>query len=348
VPDAVPPPIPEIRIDPVNGLRVLVASGRADRPHALLKVSEPPRIDPDTDPFAGGNETMTPPEVWADRPDGSAPDTPGWRVRSVPNKYPALDQSQSDGAEVPDPLGSTRGMPELLVRAPAHGMHEVIVNDPRPLQSLVELTLDELRVVLGAWANRIAAHADEAAYVHLGVNEGAVAGATLAHTHAQLWALPFVTPLIARERERMRAYFEHTQGRNLIEDLLVEEVRGGERLVAIDDHAALIAPFASATPYRLSIIPRKPEPRFDQSESHGAEMLHTALHALKSVFSAMPPLNLWLRTAPKSADSFAWRIELAPRVVQPAAFEMGTGASINPVAAEVAAAELRAALQRQS
>jgi UDPglucose--hexose-1-phosphate uridylyltransferase len=331
--------VPEARVDPLNGLRVLVADGRAERPNGLLSVAAPQPIDVATDPFAEGNESMTPPEVWADRPEGSPPDTPGWRVRVVPNKYPALSQDEPTD-DVADTLGLVRGMPELLVKGPAHGAHEVIINSPRQVNSLEELSLEELDVALQAWAARLEAHAG-APYAHLAVNEGASAGSTLPHTHAQIWALPFVPPLIARERERQRAYFEHTQGRNLIEDLLIEEVRGGERLVAIDQHAALIAPFASPSPYHLTIVPRKPERRFDESAHRGVAMLFTALKSLAAVFGTSPPLNLWLRTAPADAESFTWRIELAPRIVQPAGFELGSGVSINPIAPERAAAVLR-------
>jgi UDPglucose--hexose-1-phosphate uridylyltransferase len=330
----------------------MVANDRAGRPHAWPEFSPPQELGAG-DPFAEGNEHLTPPEIWADRPEGSRPDTPGWRVRAVPNKYPALDQgypSEMADSGMKDPLGATRGMPQLLTQAPAAGMHEVIVNSPRPVRSLAELDLDELDAVTTAWATRISAHADSPAqYVHLCVNERIEAGATLPHTHAQLFALPFVPPPIARERERMRAYFEHTQGRTLLEDLLVEEVRGGERLVAIDESAALIAPFASATPYRLAIIPRKPEPKFEESASRGTVMLHTALKALAGAIEfgegAAPPLNIWIRTAPHGAQGYSWRIEIAPRLGQPAGFELGTAVGINAVAPEAAAEQLRGALK---
>lgn len=337
----------------MSGLRTMVATERAGRPHAWPPVAPPQELGPD-DPFAEGNEQLTPPEVWADRPDGSAPDTPGWRARAVPNKYPALDQGYPDqmpASGLKDPLGTTRGMPQLLTTAPAAGVHEVVVNSPRAVRSLAELSLEELRVATGAWAARIAAHTEAGAaqYVHVCVNERVEAGATLPHSHAQVFALPFVPPPVARERERMRAYYEHTQGRNLLEDLLVEEIRGGERLVEIDDHAALIAPFASPTPYRLAVVPRRPEPRYDESPERGAAMLAAALSALSRAIDfgegAAPPLNLWIRTAPHGAEGYSWRIEIAPRLGQPAGFELGTGAGLNAVAPEQAAAELREALK---
>ncbi len=100
------------------------------------------------------------------------------------------------------------------------------------------------------------AHAD-AAYVQLIVNEGGGAGASLEHTHAQLYALPFVPAAVARERERAGAYRERTGGGGLLSDVLVEEVRRRERLVAIDDEAALICPWASRSPFELRVLPRR-------------------------------------------------------------------------------------------
>lgn len=335
---------PEVRIDPLSGLRVLVANARADRPGARFKLIPPESIDRAEDIFAEHNEAMTPPELFADRPDGSAPNVPGWRVRCVPNRFPALDNGGSTDEELVDPLGATRGMPQLLTKGLARGAHEVIINHPEPLQSLSEVTREELSNVLRVWALRIGVHANSAAYVHVALNEGAAGGATIAHTHAQLYALPFVPQVVARERERMRAYFEHTQGRNLIEDLLVEEIREGTRLIAIDDHSALLAPFASASQYRLMIVPRRPEPRFEESAERGAGMLYTALQALRTHFGTMPALNLWIRTAPRGAENYCWRLEIAPRLSHPAGFELGTGVAINAVAPELAAEQLRAAV----
>ncbi len=332
--------LPQVRIDPLNGNRVIIAGGRAERPGGLLPVQPHPAIFEDDDPFAEGNESRTPPEIFADRPGGGEADAPGWRVRCIPNAFPSLVDAAPSEAPI-DPLGVARGMPQLLTSGFAHGAHEVIVNHPGPVSELAALEPEELSNCLRVWALRIAAHAKDTAYVHLSTNEGSAAGATIAHTHTQLFGLPFVPPLVARERERMRSYYEHTQGRDLVQDLLAEEVRNGERLVAIDEHAALLSPFAAASPYCLTIIPRHPEPHFEDSEERGSGMLFTALKALAERFGTSPPLNLWVRTAPRDAESFCWRIEIAPRVSQPSGFELGTGSSTNSTAPELAAAELR-------
>src|SRR6058998_2299951 len=183
-------------------------------------------------------------------------------------------------------------------------------------------------------------HADSAC-VQLIVNERREAGASLPHTHAQLYALGFVPAAIARERERFGAYATRTMGGNLLADLVQEEVRRRERLVAVDDEAVCLAPYGARGPYQLMLAPRRPRPRFEDDGPTGATLLHDALNRLARHFSAPPPLNLWVRTAPAGADEFCWRIDVMPRLAQLAGLELGAGVNLNVVPPERAAAELR-------
>ncbi len=311
----------EIRVDPLSGLRTILAPGRAER-----------NAD-SRDPFAEGNESLTPPELYAVRPGGGAPDTPGWQVRVVPNRFPALG-----GATGPPELDAR---PELFSGAPGAGAHEVIVNSPRDVHSLAELEPSELELAVDVWRLRMRAHS-QAACVHLFVNEGAAAGASREHTHAQLLALEFVPALIARERERFGAYATRTMGGSLLDDLLAEEVRRRERLVAIDDDAVVLAPYAATVPYQLMLAPRRPRARFeDEGGPSGAALLHDALARLSRRFDGCPPLNLWVRTAPRGAEHFCWRIDILPRLSEIAALELGSGVALNTITPEQAASELR-------
>ena len=331
--------MPELRIDPLTGLRAIIAGERAARPGAFSSKIEPrPPIDPQNDPFAEGNEDRTPPEVWALRRNGGAPDTPGWSVRVVPNLYPALGEGAPDAAD--DPMRSGRGMPDLFVSKPAVGAHEVIINSPKPVSSLVDLAPEEVETAMEAWRTRMRVHAD-AAYRHLIVNEGPLAGASLPHTHSQFYALPFVPAAVARERERFTAYFERTQGRNLLGDMLQEEVRLRDRIVAIDSEAVVICPFASRMPFEMMLLPRTPRARFEDDGPLGAKLLHEALSRLQSALGGLPPLNMWVRTAPSGAGEFCWHIDVLPRLAQLAGLEMGTGVSLNIVPPETAAGQLR-------
>jgi UDPglucose--hexose-1-phosphate uridylyltransferase len=326
---------PELRIDPLSGLRVIVAGERGSRPGAWLDVQPRAPIDVDRDPFAAGHEDRTPPEVY------SLPGENGrWQVRVVPNLYPAL--APGDGDPGADPLAGGRGEPNLFAARPAVGAHEVIVNAPDPVHSLAELTPEQVETALSVWRERMRDHG-QAAYVHVIVNEGKEAGASLPHTHAQLYALPFVPASVARERERFTAYSDRTQGRNLLEDVVQEEVRRRERIVAIDDEAVAICPFAARVPFHLQIVPRSPAARFSDDGPLGARMLHEALARLGATLGSLPPLNMWVRTAPRDAEHFCWRIEVMPRLAQLAGLEIGTGVHLDVLAPEDAAERLRSA-----
>jgi UDPglucose--hexose-1-phosphate uridylyltransferase len=177
--------------------------------------------------------------------------------------------------------------------------------------------------------------------VHLIVNERREAGASRPHTHAQLYALDFVPAAIARERERSGEYATRTMGGNLLADVVQEEVRRRERIVAIDADTVLMAAYAGRVPFQLMIAPRTPRARFEDAGPTGAAMLHGALRRLARRLGSSPPLNLWIRTAPRGAEYFSWRIDILPRLTHLAGLELGVGVNLNIVAPEHAAAELR-------
>jgi UDPglucose--hexose-1-phosphate uridylyltransferase len=353
-------PKPEIRLDQLTGLRTILSPARADRP---FDFGGPPTQQNDQAaencPFDEGREDRTPPETWADRPDGGDPDTPGWRTRAVPNLYPALAQSDEDQGSVPGDSGGDEGVtpagdplrtasrgrePDLFRASSATGFHEVVVNTPRHRTSLGQLDDTELASAMAAWRARMSAHAERAAYVQLIVNEGQEAGASLEHSHAQLYALGFVPAQVARERERFASYNQYTMGGDLLAEIASEEVRRRERLVAIDDDALLICPWASRSPFELRIIPREPSPSFERDGEVGLGMLRTALRALEARFESVPQFNAWTITAPRSAEEFHWHLDIAPRIGIRAGFEMSTGVELNVFPPERAAAELREAL----
>ena len=334
--------MPELRIDPLSGLRTIVAGERAGRPGGDLRAEPRAPLDPETDPFLEGHEDRTPPELFALRPDGGAANGPGWLVRVVPNLYPALEPADGEPRAGADPLASGRGEPDMFPARPAEGAHEVIVNAPEPVTSLAELEPEQVETAMDVWRERMRGHAG-APYVHLIVNEGREAGASLPHTHAQLYALPFVPAGIARERERFTAYFDRTHGRNLLEDLLQEEVRLRDRIVAIDREAVALCPFASRVPFQIQVVPRKPRRSFEDDGALGARLLHQVLCRLGRVVGAVPALNLWVRTAPSGAETFCWRIDILPRLTYLAGLELGAGVNLNVLPPERAAAFLREA-----
>jgi UDPglucose--hexose-1-phosphate uridylyltransferase len=322
----------ELRIDPLTGGRSIIAAARASRPGGGLAATPAEPLDPASDPFRDGAEDRTPPEVFAVRPGGGPADGPGWQTRVVPNLYPALDPAAAEPA--------AEAHPELFTALPATGAHEVIVNAPDPVTSLADLTPEQVEAAMETWRARLRVH-EGAACRHLIVNERREAGASLPHTHAQLYALPFVPADLARERERFAAYAVRTMGGNLLGDLVQEEVRRRERLIAVDAEAVLLTPYAPRVPYQLLIAPRTPRARFEDDGPLAAALLHDALNRLRRRLGAVPPLNLWVRTAPRGAEHFSWRIDVLPRLTHLAGLELGAGLHLCIVSPEQAAADLR-------
>jgi UDPglucose--hexose-1-phosphate uridylyltransferase len=210
--------------------------------------------------------------------------------------------------------------------------------------SLAELSDKRFAGAVEAWRERMRAHAETASYVHLIVNQGPDAGASLEHSHAQLYAMGFVPVAVARERERAAAYHERTMGSHLLADVATEEVRRRERLVAVDDEALLVCPWASASPFELRVMPRRPAPSFERDGAIGTAMLRTAVNALASIFGPQAQLNLWVRTAPRGTEEFSWHVDIVPRLTVRAGFELGTGVEVNVYPPERAAEDLRRAL----
>jgi UDPglucose--hexose-1-phosphate uridylyltransferase len=113
--------------------------------------------------------------------------------------------------------------------------------------------------------------------------------------------------------------------------------------VAIDDEAVLMAPYGARLPYQLLLAPRVPRALFQDDGPTGASLLHDALGRLARRLGASPPLNLWVRTAPRGAEHFCWRIDIVPRLTHLAGLELGAGVHLNIVPPERVAAELREA-----
>jgi len=282
--------MPEVRIDPLSGQRVFVATEAAVAPVVASR---------------SGDELV------------------------APGFAPILDRA----AQEPPPTAH----PDLFWAGPATGAHELL-DIEEPVRSLGELAPERLAEVVEGWRTRMRAHGD-AACLHLFSDETPGTRAS-----AQLLALEFVPALIARERERFRGYATRTMGGNLLADLLQNEVRLRERLVAVDADAVLLSAYAARVPYQLMIVPRTPRMRFEDDGPTGAAMLHDALRRLGSLLGAIPPLSLWIRTAPQGSEHFCWRIDVLPRM--PAALadgglDAGAGLSFNPVSPEAAAAALR-------
>jgi len=239
----------------------------------------------------------------------------------------------------PPPRPGANASRDLFWSAPALGAHERLEDPAQPLDPLAQLSAEQLELAVERWRERMRAHAD-AACLHLTVSDRGDGPRPVA---VDLYALPFVPAQLARERERFAAYATRTMGGNALADLVQEEVRQRERIVAIDDEAVCMAPYASRVPFQLMIAPRLPRPRFEEEGPSGARLLHGVLGKLARVLGSSPALTLWVRTAPRGAEHYCWRIDVLPGARQPGGLELGAGLSVNELPPELAAARLREA-----
>ena len=337
----------ELRKDHISGRWVIIASERSKRPDDFRPAQterEPPPV-PNFCPFCGGNESKTPLEIFAVRDGGTAPNTPGWRVRVVPNKFPALTRGAA-------PAKKCRGVFESMEGI---GVHEVVIESPDHALEMSDLPPDRLREVLLTFRERLAAIEAEAQYkyIQLFKNKGREAGASLVHPHSQIVAMPIV-PRRVKEEIYSAERFHDRRGECIFCRTLAEERAAGERLIHANSHFAALAPFASRFPFEMRILPFRHEALFsavrDDELTGLAEILKTALLKLKTVVSD-PPYNLVLhhsphpdqarRTWPGIERIYHWYLEILPVLTHVAGFEWGTGYYINPVPPEDAASFLR-------
>jgi len=305
----------ELRRDELSGRWVLLAPGRAARPHTFGSAgADVP--GPDACPFCTGNEHLTPPEVY--RTGDGAPDTPGWRVRVVPNLYPIVGG--------PDAGPGATGAHEVVVLSPAHDHSFAQLDDVQAAEVLTVLR-DRARHHLAAGRT----------FVQVVINHGRAAGASIAHPHAQVVALDLVPPAVALAVERFDAAGH---------DLVVADLdRAGDDLRLVDGPVAAWCPRAGSTPYELRLALRSDGSRFDEARDDDMRPLAGATRSVLArlaVATGDVPYNLVVHTAPPgtSRESFHWYVEVQTRMAVVAGFEHGTGILVNTVPPEVAAQEL--------
>jgi len=330
--------MPELRRDPVAGRWVIIATDRAARPHQFQGQKRVPRGG--FCPFCEGNETKTPPEILAYRSPGTHPNTPGWRVRVVPNKYPAL-RVEGDlhmrGVGVYDTMEGI-------------GAHEVLIESPKHVLSPSELTTEALEEVVRAYRDRMLDLKKDVRLVcaMLFKNVGVEAGASLEHSHSQLICTPVAPKRVQEEMDRCNEFYRF-RGRCLLCDIIQQELADGQRVVVDKEGFVVLTPYASRFPFEMWILPRQHTAHFEDITDEMIGGLAGALHeALRRLDASLddPPYNYNIHTVPfvlGPVPYYHWHIEVIPRVTAIAGFEWGTGFYINPVAPETAAQFLREA-----
>ncbi len=295
----------ELRVDPITNDVVLISPVRSERPVHLQAVSAPisrhSKLSSDsTDPFLEGNEQLTESESLAIRTGGSLSNTPGWLVRCISNRYPAVFPLQefgnqvSPGDELLSPLGSSSYL-DLARQAPLAGigLHDVVVECPHDETHLSRLSIDQIGLVISLWRDRLRAYMQDGHHWQYGLifkNHGRLAGASLPHSHSQMMALPFVPPRFLHEYNACRFGYE-TRRVSLWSELIEQEQLLKRRVVQKTSRFLVVAPYASRFPFELRILPLKAQAHFssitDDDCQELASLLKRLLIALEKVAVSM-------------------------------------------------------------
>jgi UDPglucose--hexose-1-phosphate uridylyltransferase len=326
----------ELRQDRTTGGWVIVAPQRGARPHARApgeRAQPRPRFDPKC-PFCPGNEAQLPGIV----AETAAQDAPGWRLRVVPNKFPAVQ------LQLPPVVGGDHTM------RPGQGVHQVIIESPWHDAEPATMSAAELNAVVAVYreCSRALLEQDDIETAILFRNYGQRAGASLAHPHAQIIALEFLPPKLAVVDDWARQYHRKNGACAMCQELAIER-ESGTRIVDENDKFVALVPFAAEHPFELWLVPKRHQASFtalaDDALSDFAALLGRALRRLRAALDD-PPYNFVVDSAPKSdlsAPHWHWKLRLVPDIATWGGFELGAGLPINPSSPEDDARLLRAA-----
>ncbi|HET6841395.1 MAG TPA: galactose-1-phosphate uridylyltransferase [Candidatus Angelobacter sp.] len=332
--------MPELRKDPITGRWVIISTDRARRPSDFVRE---PAVVKGTGfcPFCPGNENRTPPEILAYRPAENGHEGPGWKVRVIPNKFPALGIEGDLDRQAEGMFDKMNGI----------GAHEVIIETPNHMETLATMPVKRVEDVLWAFRERILDLKRDRRFRYIMVfkNHGEAAGATLEHPHSQLIALPIVPKQVTEEMDGAKSYFAGKE-RCVYCDMIRQEMDSKVRIAGQNQDFIALAPYAPRFPFETWLLPKRHESAFENSPSHLYENLARILKSLlTSVVRVLdnPAYNLVLHTSSiqdNSNDYYHWHMEIMPRLTRTAGFEWGSGIYINPTPPEEAARYLREAI----
>ena len=331
--------MPELRKDPITGRWVIISTDRGKRPMDFLRDEVKPG-DAKNCPFCGGHESKTAPELLVYGRNGGAPNTPGWSIRVVPNKFPALKIEGELDREGEGLFDKMNGV----------GAHEVIIEAPEHEATLSTIPERALEDVLWAYRDRMLDLKNDKRfrYVLIFKNHGEAAGATVDHPHSQLIALPIVPRRVREEVDSSWHYYDEKE-RCIFCDIIRQEMDTGERVVAENEHFITMTPYASRFPFEMWLLPKVHGSSYENNQS---TMYASLARMLKDVLMRMdaaldrPAFNFMIHTSPigeEINDHYHWHVEIIPKLTKVAGFEWGTGFYINPTPPEEAARFLREA-----
>ena len=331
--------MPELRKDPIIGRWIIISTERGKRPTDFIIEKNSARGG--FCPLCPGNENTTPPEVlsYSNNTDRTN-NKPGWEVRVVPNKYPALvieGDLNKEGEGLYDKMNGI-------------GAHEVVIETPDHKETFTQLPPERMIKIFKAYRDRLTDLGNDPRfrYVMIFKNYGAAAGASLEHSHSQLIALPILPRMVISELEGSLSYYKYKE-RCVFCDIIRQEIKQEIRLVAQNELFIAIAPYAPRSPFEMWILPKKHSSAYvSMDNEHFVALSEIFSECMRRLDKCIPnvPYNFVLHSAPlrsQPLDHYHWHFEIMPKLTTIAGFEWGSGFYINPIPPEEAAHYLREA-----
>jgi UDPglucose--hexose-1-phosphate uridylyltransferase len=320
----------ELRQDIITGHWVVIATGRAKRPDEFVSPCEVGVSG--SDPFENPEESGQEPDVLIYRQENN-----DWSLRVFPNKFPAFVHGRTPKETGEGPYYAKTGV----------GHHEVIVTRD-PVHSIAEMEVWRVAELVDAYQERYLAlmNKKSVSYIQIFHNHGREAGASLAHPHSQLMAIPVVPSELVVDLEGSKRYFQaHRQ--NVFDVILEHELKTKKRVVFENEHFVVFCPYASRSAFEVWVMPKRDNAYFERITDEEKFSCGEALKiALASLFKGLenPAYNFFIHTAPCDGQEykhFRWHIEIIPRTTVWAGFELSTGIEVSTIEPEVAAPFLR-------
>lgn len=325
----------DIRYDRLHDTYVLIAPERLHRPDT--QKYDRAQKNHTVCPFCEGNESMTPKEIFALRPNETLANQAGWKTRVVPNLYKAV------AIEAPHKFHESRYWDGF-------GAHEVIIDTPEHKTSMVQWSNEERIDWLKTLRQRVGDLRRDSRLKHISLfkNEGGDAGSTMAHSHTQLIALPLIPKDIHLSHTHASEYFHH-HNHALLESILEEEEQCGERIIASMGEFSAYCPYASSFAFEVIISSKKYIGHIDTISDADLEDLAALLgDVVDRLADQLDELtfNLAISTPPLSdeggvCEAHRLSLRILPRLYRLGGFEISSGMMINPLSPEYAAKLLR-------
>lgn len=319
----------ELRQDIVSGDWVLIATGRAKRPHQPDQKNNHAEQSETDCPFEDPQKTNdAAPLFWLPGPEKSGSTSlEDWFVQVIPNKYPALISHDDRTCSIKREHG-----PYKVIDGVGH--HEVIITRSHD-KSLGQMSSQEAELVLRTYQARYNALKEDecVAYILIFHNHGEGAGASIAHPHSQLIAMPIVPPDVSRSFRGSEQFFKDNKA--CIHCTMLKWERGEQKRIVYENAEFLVlAPYASHTSYELRIYPKGHDCNFELLEDVRLSLLAEALTAaLGKLYTALgnPAYNFFIHTTPvdsPEARHYHWHIEILPKTGTPAGLELGADVDV--------------------